>query len=415
MIVPLRYKAFASYFSFSIATSALGFVASLLLMRFIPPEEFGRIALFMSIQFFVAPVISFAADNLIAINKSKLGVLEYEHFRRSYVTLAYIIFSAVQIIFALIFLSGIQHELLFLLVPFSALAKYLIGLASIEYVMEEKSVRYGLVAFLTTLFSLLLTVLFLTIFTAKADWRIAALLLADIVFLFVRYHGRMKLLFTVVSDKQEFKDITRFGLPLLLAVAPAWALNESDKIIVAHYVDIASVGLYAAACAIGAFMITFNTALVNAMIPMLYQALGEKSEDMLLITKRYLIKFMKASIIFAGGFALFYGLFADLILPEKYYAARDIVYSVVFFSLARSLYAVLGAVTDYFGMTMQKLKGIVFAGVTAVISIMLGVTQFGIAGAAVGVGIGYTMLSLVLWFELEHKSRSLAKITRNMA
>jgi len=406
-----RQKSFLSYFSFSVATSALGFIASLLLMRLITPEEFGRIALFLSIHFFVAPVISFAAESLIAVKKSKLPQSEYESFRCCYVTFSYMAFSAIQLVFITIFFSGLIQESLFLLIPITALAKFLIGLASIEYVMEEKSVQFGMVAFFTTLMSLALTVIFVFTFSAVAEWRIAALLLADIAFLFVRYRGRIKLLIALAFEEKEFKEIVIFGFPLLLSVAPAWALNESDKFIVANYVDLTSVGLYAAAGAIGGFMVTFNTSLLNAMIPKIYQELGVQCAPIMQIVKRYLIRFLLASFVFSVVFSLVYRLTAEIILPEKYLAAREIVYFVILFSLARSLYAVLGLVIDYFGMTRQKLKATTYAGVTAVVSVVFGVTKFGVAGAAIGVGLGYTVLSIILWFELKGKARNLAEIT----
>jgi len=401
----LKHRSILSYFSFSIATSALGFIAALVMMRLMPPEEFGRIALFLSMQFIAVPMISFAADSLIAINKSKLSKVEYEHFRCSYVMFAYTMFIVVQVIFFLLYPMGVLHDGLFLLIPLYGLIRFLISMASTEYVMEEKAVQYGMVAFSTTLTSLLLTVILMSLFSGVADWRIAALLFADILFLFVRYRGRMKLLWTFSVDKKVFKDVMRFGFPLLLSVAPAWALNESDKIIVAKYVDMASLGYYAAACAIGGIMITFNMAMLNALTPKIYQALGANPEGMISIVKRYIRKFISASAAFGCFFALVYWVAADLVLPEKYAAARTIVFVVILFSLGRGLYTVLGLVADYYGMTVIRLKGIIYGGTTAVVAVIFGVMKFGIIGAAVGVGSGYLVLSSVLWFYLVKKSR----------
>ncbi len=374
-------------------------------MRLISPSEFGRIAIFVSIQFLVVPLISFAADNLIAVNRSKLDSESYEHFRRSYVTMSYLIFTVVQISFLTLYATGIHHETLFLLIPIAALLKYFISLASIEYVMEEKSIQYGLVQFFTTALSLVLTIWFLSSIAASADWRIAALLVADVVFLFVRYKGRMHLLLHFIFDGQQYRQIMRFGFPLLLAIAPAWALNEADKMIVAQYADLASVGLYAAACAIGGFMVTFNTSLLNATIPKLYAALSAQPQSILVVTKRFLWKYVVVSTIFAISFAVCYGFLAEFILPEKYAAARQVVYWVIFFALARSFYAILGAVTDYLAMTVQKLKGILLGAVAALVGMFIGVTQFGIVGVAIGVGVGYTVLGIALWFYLSMRSQ----------
>lgn len=401
----LKHRSIFSYFSFSIATSALGFVAAVVMMRLMPPEEFGRIALFMSMQFVAVPMISFAADSLIAINKAKLGIAEYEHFRRSYVTFAYLMFVVAQVAFFLLYPLGILHDGLFLLIPLYGLIRFMINMASTEYVMEEKAVQYGMVAFSTALTSFLLTILSLSYFSDVADWRIAALLFADILFLFVRYWGRMKLLWTFSVDKGVFKDVVRFGFPLLLSVAPAWALNESDKIIVAKYADMTSLGYYAAACAIGGIMITFNTAMLNALTPKIYRALDETSGGMLPIAKRYVGKFLGASAAFGCLFALVYWLAADLILPEKYAAARPIVFVFILFSLGRSLYSVLGTVNDYYKMTHVRLFAFCVGAGVAVFVAILGVKILGVVGVAAGVGLGYLALCAVLWINLKKMSR----------
>jgi len=402
-----KHRSLISYFSFSMATSALGFVAALVMMRLMPPEEFGRIALFLSMQFIAVPLISFAADSLVAINKSKLDTAEYEYFRCSYVTFAYLMLAVVQISFIFFYAIGILQDGLLLLIPVYGLIRFLIGMASTEFVMEEKAIRYGVVAFSTTLTSLALTVVLLSVFSGVADWRIVSLLLADILFLFVRYRGRLKLLWTFSLDKGVFKDIVRFGFPLLLSVAPAWALNESDKIIVAQYADMASLGYYAAACAIGSIMITFNIAMLNALTPKIYAALGNEPGAMLSTVKRYVVKFLGAASAFGVLFIIAYWLTADLILPEKYIAARQIVYVVILFSLGRGLYSVLGLVTDYYGMTMVKLKSVVYGGITTVVVAVIGVVKIGVIGAAIGVGSGYLVLSSLLWFALKEKSSTL--------
>jgi len=400
-----RYKAFATFFSFSVATSALGFGASLLLMRLIMPAEFGKLAIFLSMQFLVAPIVSLSADNLIAINKTRLDETSYAHFRRTYVTLAYAIFGVVELAFCVVYALDLQQEVLLLLVPVAALLKFLIGLASIEYVMEEKSVQYGLVQFFTTALSLALTVVFIWTVSADAGSRIFGLILADLVFLLIRYRGRMRLLVPLPVKLADCSKIALFGFPLLMSVAPAWALNEADKIIVSRYADLQAAGIYAAACAIGNFMVTFNTSLLNSILPKLYAALARET-DILSVTRHFMLRFLLISAAFAAVFLAAYALLASRILPVKYVDARPVVYWIIVLALARSLYAVLGAVTDYLGLTVQKLVGISAGAVAALAGIYLGIQHFGVVGAAFGVGAGYTVLALVLWFCLMAKARS---------
>lgn len=399
-----RYKSFATFFSFSVATSALGFGASLLLMQLIVPAEFGRLAVFLSILFLVTPVISLSADNLIAINRTKLDQTGYAHFRRTYVTMAYVIFGAVQAGFCAAYAAQLFQDTLLLLVPVTALLKFLIGLAGIEYVIEEKAMQYGLMQFLTTALSLTLTVILIAAFSAGADSRVLSLILADLVFLLIRYRDRMRLLVPLPFKIADCRKIVAFGFPLLVSVAPAWALNEADKILVSHYADMEAVGIYAAACAIGNFMVTFNTSLLHSVLPKLYSTLAHDT-DVLSVARHFMLRFLLISAAFAAVFLACYALLADLILPDRYVEASHVVYWIIVLALARSFYAILGAITDYLGLTVQKLAGISAGAVAALASIYLGLRHFGVVGAAFGVGAGYTVLALVLWFFLAARAR----------
>jgi O-antigen/teichoic acid export membrane protein len=401
----MRDKNLFIFFIFSIATSALGFISVLVLIRLIAPSEFGRIAIFFSLLFLVAPVLSVAADSLIAVNKSKLNFKEYEFFRRNYVSMAYIIFLFLQLLFLIIYAVGVYNDSLFLFIPIVALLKYLINLATNEYIMEKQSVKYGLFQFLTAALSLVLTVSFMILMSATADLRILALIIADLLFIYVRYRGRMHLLLNVVFDSYQWRDIIRFGLPLLVAIAPAWLLNEADKLIVFRFSDIESVGMYAAACAIGGFTVIFNTSLLNATIPNLYAELAVKTFSVLVVTKRFMLRYILASTTFAIVFAAAYAILGHIILPEKYLAARSVVYWVILFSLSRSFYAILGAVTEYFSMTIEKLKGITIGALAALLGMFVGILNYGIAGVAVGIGVGYFVLSISLWLSIVKKSR----------
>jgi O-antigen/teichoic acid export membrane protein len=401
-----KYRAFLTYFSFSIATSLLGFIASVIMMNLMRPEEFGRVALFLSINFIIAPLISLSAENLLAIKKSSCSDEEYQYFRSVYVTFSYMAFCLVQLILFFAFKVYGKFDYLYLIIPFFALVKFLIALASLEYVMENESVKYGLLSFGTTLFSLILTVLLLTQVSASADCRIVAMLAADFLFLLIRYRGRSNLLLVLVFSKTEITKILRFGFPLLLAVAPAWALNESDKLVVARFVDLASVGVYAAAGTIGGVLVSFNIALLNSITPRLYLDLGDRSKSVIVTLKQNLFNFLKSAVVFSAIYAIVYSVVVDFLFPEKYSEAKSVVYVVILCSLARSSYAVLGAAAEYFGLTVQKLKAICVAGVFAVLSTIIGVNIYGIIGAAFGVGVGYFVLTLMLWFYLATYSRS---------
>lgn len=406
LLAKLRHRGFLTYFIFSAGTSAIGFVATVITIRLIPPAEFGRFALFYSVLFFVAPMVSMAADSLIAVNRAKLSRPEYEYFRKSYVTSAYVVFFFLQAVFLLLFSIDILEASIYLLIPIAALMKFLISIASFEYIIEEQSTRFGVMQLLTALLSLSLTAILLLVKSPTAETRIIAIVVADVVFLLVRYYGRMEILFIWVFDLFQMKKILRFGFPLLIAVVPAWGLNEADKVFIAHRLDLNAAGLYAAAAAISGFMITFNTALLNATLPKLYVALREHPDDTFALVRRFSVRYMQSAAAFAVSFALLYSVLSMFLLPDKYTAARDLVYLMIFFAIARSFYSISGAAADFLGMTVDKLKGITLGAVASATSMFIGLEYWGIAGVALGVGVGYMTLGGFLWASLARKKYS---------
>ncbi len=407
MRIPAGLRHILSYFSFSMATGALSFVAVIVLTRFISPQEYGRIGIFFSLLFVVTPMISLSADNLILVKKAELDPSAYERFKHSYITLVYMIFAAVQVGWLLLFPLGLLTDALFALVPLFGLIRFLAGVAAAEYVLEEKSVPFGLLNLATALTSLALTVALVSLFSETAEWRIVAMMASESLILFVRYKGRMWLLTQVAVDREAFRRIAKFGVPLLLSVAAAWALNEADKIIVAKLIDVATAGLYTAACAVGSVMIVFNQSVVNALAPRIYRELRAAPGRLMAVARRYVAAFLLLSMSFGGVFALMYGVASEYVLPEKYADARTIVFVIILAAMANSIYRPLGLITDFFEMSVARSLGLFYGGALTIVVAVVGVTHFGVLWAAIAVGAGHVALSITLWLKLHAKAESL--------
>jgi O-antigen/teichoic acid export membrane protein len=118
---------------------------------------------------------------------------------------------------------------------------------------------------------------------------------------------------------------------------------------------------------------------------------------------RYAMKFCSLSVAFAAVFLLVYTVAAEYLLPARYASAISTVYLLVVMMQLRSFYAVVGTVTDYFGMTSQKLVGFLLGAAVSLGSIVLLIPSLGLIGAAFGVGLGYATLGGWLLFLLVRK------------
>ncbi|MBV8045714.1 MAG: oligosaccharide flippase family protein [Paludibacterium sp.] len=402
-----RARSLLVYLSFSSASNAVGLLTTLFMIRHVMPQEFGRLAITLGALVVVNPVISFGADNLIAINKTKMPPEDYESFRRAYSNFALLIYVVAQALTLAVWLTTGWGDVLVLLVPLMAITKFFVNMASIEYVMEQRAVAYGLVQFLTTLVAAIVTIVLVLWVSPRAESRVAALMLADIALLVVRYGAKPAFLLSWRFESTTFVRIMKFGAPLMFSIAPAYLINEADKVVVARTLDLGAAGIYGAACTIAGFMLTFIMALLNATVPNIMAALKEGRETPPRTAMRYAMKFTGLTFAFAIVFLLAYTLAAKYLMPARYAAAIPVVYVLVGMMQMRSFYAVVGTITDYFGMTTEKLVGFVLGAAFSLGSMLLLVPRLGLFGAAFGIGMGYAALGGWLMLCLLRRQKSL--------
>jgi O-antigen/teichoic acid export membrane protein len=397
-----RIRSLFVYLSFSAAANAIGMVTTLFMVHYVAPQEIGRVALVVGALMVTNTLIGFGADNLTAINRTNLDREAYLSFRTSYSHFALMNFAIWQAIAVLIW-AVFHVDDLVLFVPLMSLTKFFVTMASIEYVMEQRAVAYGLVQCLTSLAATLVTVALVFWVSPKAESRIAGLLLADIALLAIRYGIRPRVIECWRFNRRVFIYIARFGVPLMLSVGPAYLLNEGDKVMVAREMGLALVGIYGAAFTVAGVVLTFMIALQNSVIPKIMLALKADRGDAFHVALRYAFKFLAVCAAFAIVFLLAYTVAAKYLLPAHYNAAVPTVYVLVIMMLWRSFYLTIGTVTDYFSMTKEKLVGCVLgAAVNLGVGTLL-IPPLGLLGAACGMGLGYGALGGWLLFCLKRR------------
>lgn len=395
-----------SYFTFTAASSALNFFASLILIRLIQPAEFGKISLFFSILFFTSPILALAADGLLPVKRTRATPEEYQFFKSRYISISVWLFIITEVLLFVLFYANLINDKIFLLIPFYGLFTFLNGIYNTEFIFEKKSFIYGLFLFLTSLASFLLTIALINLFAPSAFWRIFSMLLAEIIFFVFRSKEKTWQIFDLSFDLDVFKEVLYFGAPLLVSASlGGWALNESDKIIVAKMTDVTSVGYYSAACSIGAIINVFNQAIINSLIPKVYESLRLSQTTDFHVTGKYLKQFLLISLVSSLMFIIAYYFCSSFLLPAKYAASRNIVYFIVISNLIMGMYRIISIVVDYKKITFIKSIGVLLSGFIAVLATIFGIKLFGVLGASFGSIFGYIFLSIFLWVIIKRKEQ----------
>ncbi len=398
------YQGLVTYITMAGLAALINFLSVMLLIRWMPIEEYGVLALALSLQGLLTPLLAAGASRLVAISFNDDSVEKYAEFKSIYISLSYRIFL-LSLVLIFVVCAFLDLSYIYLLVAFYALFRHIIALESVEYVMERRALKFGLFNIGTVAFSLVLTYLVFIVLPASALTRLSILILTDLIFLVMRYRRKFSLLLSFNGNKEEAIRILRYGAPLLATSLPAWIFNGGDKLIVGNILDSSQLAIYAAGFSIGSVVVTFNSSMSNSIQPEIYKELKSDKLSALRITKYHLKKYGVVSLVFGLSMAIAFSALSELILPSEYIAAKYIVYIFCVSSCIRTFYAVISTVTDYFGLNILRLKSTVLSAAFTAILMTVTVNYFGISGAAISIGLGYLLMAAFLWIGLASFSK----------
>lgn len=395
----------AVYLGTTMLTSVLGLGTALLMTHLLAPDQYGRLGVFLSVLYIVVPMVSFAAEGLIAVNRSSLDDADYERFRRTVVAVGLRMFALLQTVGVALWAAGVVHDALVLLVPVLALLRLATTMATSEYIVEQKVLTYAGLTVLNSVVALALTFALLAGWSPSAGARVAALILAEFVLIFGRYRGRMHLLLRPAYDGKYGRQIVAYGWPSMIALFGGWGLNEFDKVAVAHGAGLTAAGVYTAAAALVTVMVSFNQALTNALFPRLFRSLAETGASVPRLMAEYVGKFVLLNGVFAVVIMAGYFLVKDALLPPKYAAASTYFYALVVANLTIAVFRPLGLVAEYFKLARLRAVAIVCGGAVSIATSSAGVYLSGNPlWAAAGLGCGYLVAAAILAVKLLHLS-----------
>ncbi|WP_157263627.1 lipopolysaccharide biosynthesis protein [Azohydromonas aeria] len=393
------------YLSFSLSGAALSFGAVLILTRVLPTEEYGAIGIFFSILYLVAPAVSLAADGLVSVNKSRLDPKQYLEFQRTYVTIAFASFLVFQTGFVLAWLAKLYTMPLLAFVPAYALIRFLSAMAAAESVIDEKPWLYGLIAVLTPASALAMTAMLVFTLGGYAVYRILATFLAEALVVFFRYRTHLIHFVALRFDRATARQIFRFGLPSLVALTGGWALNESDKIIIAREAGLDVAGIYTAAASLAAIMMTLNQSVTNALYPEMFRRL-KTGQQLRQVIIRYVASFVGISSLLCLAVISAYLLVRDIVLPERYADTKPFFIALALAGVAVSFYRPFGLAAEYFQLARTRAIAILLGGATTLLVSTVGVRHGNALWAPAGIAAGYLMAAFVVASGLKMREKN---------
>jgi O-antigen/teichoic acid export membrane protein len=373
-----------------------------LYLRYLPPQEYGIIAITEVLKTFLGLLLSFGMTSAIL---RFIHVVDEKDQRSFFGSMwLFLIFTAGSVTLLLLMLGSSLFSQSIPNVPFNPyiqktlFAAYLASsfaiFPSTLFRARDQAKYYVAFGLISTLTIAIVTILRVVIMRQEAAGWVQAQLEGSIAI------ATMSTLILMKEVKPSFKwkqlkSALVFSLPLVPHFVAHWILSVSDRLILEHYVGLAQLGLYTLGYQFGQGYQVLITGINNALIPLFGRASKEDGERKIL--PQMITYYLFIVVVIALALTLIGREIILLIFPSNYEEAVSIVPWTVLGYLCFAIYLVP---MNFLSMTSGKTKAIPLATfLAAAVNLALNlifIPKYGIMAAAVNTAIGYGVLALCM-------------------
>lgn len=369
---------------------AVGFFLLPLYTKYLNPGEFGILSSMMVIQAFFGIFITLSLENsAVRLFWDFKGIGKHRLFLG---TISVVIFISIAFVFAIAILSQSLLQKIFPEISFYPYFFYAL-IISIFYSLSlvpksylrvvNKAKEYLIISTIEIISSVALILFFLLV---KDEGVIGILkgkmygaIIISPIFIYIIIKK-----FTLGFDLQMIKQAFAFSLPFIPNIFGAWAISGTDKIFIANYFTLDSVGLYSISLRIAGLIGVVATAFTFAYYPLFFETVFDKPES---VAKDKLSKVNHLIIYILLIFFLFLSLFSKeaifYLLNPNYLAAYKYVPII---GLAMVLNSITSVIIGASFQQSKKMKEHMVIGLSnMVVMVMLNfilIRQFNLSGAA---------------------------------
>jgi O-antigen/teichoic acid export membrane protein len=263
---------------------------------------------------------------------------------------------------------------------------------NIIFQIKERADLFVIINVLLFFFKSMICLWFIVGLDRGALGYLEAELIASIVFLPI-YYSFMYDEINLSWDKNIFKNVLNFSLPIIPGILSAWILNLSDRIFIERFFSTTEVGIYSLGYQISGLVLIFSVAFKKAYDPYFYKIANSRS---LHFAKRqlYNTNFIFVIVLLFATFVISF--FAkegiELFLDKKYYLSIQIIPII---SLAY-LFSQNSALLNTMMYQEKKTHFVMYITIiSAILNILLNyllIPRIGIMGAAYATLLSFLMV-----------------------
>lgn len=391
------------YFASNLINALVPFILLPVLTRYLPPEEYGYVALFTIFSACAVALISFGVGGAVTRQYYHLDKSEFSEFVGAGVLLVgFAVCISILVVF--IVMSAFQNYrplplswMLLAILSAGGLSIYNIWLAFLQ--VSVKPIQYGLFQVSQTALNVIVSLVLVVGFSMGGLGRVLGQLSALIIFAVIAVwffwtSGWLK--FSLKGT--HLRWLLGFGVPIVPHALSGIIISMSDRLVLSHVSGAAALGVYAVAVQVSMIMTMLVDSFNKAYVPWLYARLALDDEGvkrkLALMTYVYFI----AVLVLAVALGIIVPPLISFFTGEKYVGAGEFQLWLFLAGSFTGMYYMVGLYINY----SAKNKYLSLASGTAALFTPLIcyylVTVNGAVGAAQGALAGQVLLFLLTWF-----------------
>lgn len=386
----------------SIINSAIPFLMLPILTRYLTPEDYGIVSMFMLLVTFTTPFIGLSVN----------GSITRKYYDREELNLWEYVFNCILILLTSTVMIGlfywVMSEPISRIVSFPKRYLWMVivytfsfGINNIVLSLwqaQKKAKYFGAFKNFNTLLNITLSILFVVVF--GLDWRgrlygqvIAAVLFGVLAFYIIKRNKWIQFRF----NKKYIYMAVMFGIPLIPHALSTSIIAMTDRLFITNMVGLATTGIYTVGYQVGSIINLLALSFNNAFVPWLFERLKQNVYE----TKLKIVKFTYLYFIGIILVALALGFLAPLFL--EIFLGKAFNQSGIYVAWVALGYAFNGMylmVVNYifYAQKNGSLSIVTFS--TAIINVILNyifIKYFGAIGAAQSTTIVFVIKFLMVW------------------
>lgn len=392
------FKSSSIYVLSSIASALIPFILLPILTRYLTPEEYGQIAMFIIFTSALAALIGFSVNGAANRRFFDENIIPAELARFNgncfFILLASTSLSLIILAFIDNFLAaylGIPTTWVYLGI-LSVFFSFILNIRLGQWQIRGRAKSYGVLQITNALVVLLFSLLFVILFKLGSDGRIFAIVITSTMIGFVSYKIlRKDKLVTFEYNINDIKYALSFGVPLIPHVLGGFLLLSIDRLIINKELGLEMTGIYMVALSLGNALNIIFTSINKAYSPWLFSQLKENdlSKKISIVKKTYI--YFVFLILMALLSFFIAPTILKLIVGEKFYQAAEVLPFIIAGQIFLGMYFMVTNYIFYIKKTKYLSYVTISSGVINIALLLILIPHYGIIGA------GFAFLIANVW------------------